>query len=154
LPVRAIQENVNPAYKRIRPVLKAFLARHHVSAAVSRSNCDDLDAGHVLGLWHDGPRDAVAIVRELVFQHVLKTETLLGAILVGDHLAAALHILAEVRVPFVAVLEDLPLEKPRGARGRVAVGLDRLVRPFAREPELAPGADVLVRAARVGWRPL
>ena len=134
--------------------MKAFLARHHIRAAFARRDRDGFDAGDALRLRHHGPRDAVAIVRELVLEHVLQTEALLGAIFVGDHLAAGLDVLAEVGIPFVAVLQNLPLEEPRGARRRVAVSLDRFIRPFASQPELSPSTDVLLGPTRFGGRPL
>ena len=66
-----------------------------------------------------------------------------------QHRRAALDVLAIVRVPLVAAVEDVQLEEVAHARMGVAVGVDRPVLPLAREPELAPRADVLLGSARV-----
>ncbi len=93
-------------------------------------------------------------MRELLPEHVLQAQALLRAILIRDHLAAGLDILAIVGIPLVAVLENLPLKETRRTRRRVSVGLDRLVRPFSAQSELSPGTDVGLWAPPVGRCPL
>src|SRR5437588_1648299 len=46
-------------------------------------------------LRHHRPGYSVAVMRELIPEHVLQAHALLGAILVRDHLACALDVLAD-----------------------------------------------------------
>src|SRR5260370_6659377 len=143
---RAIEKEVDAARQRIAAVLKALLAGHDESAAFARGQRDGFDAADTLGLRHHRPGDPVAIRRQLDGEHLLEAKSL--PVLAGDHLAASLDVFAEVRVPLVPVVEHRRLEESRGPRGRVSIGLDRLVRPFAREPPPPPRSGVLCPPAR------
>src|SRR3977135_667075 len=151
---RAIHIDVDIAHERVAAILESRRGRHHVGSAVPFGQGDGLDTRGTLGLGHNRPGDSIAIVSELVVEHVPQSHPLLWTVLVRDHLASRLDIFTVVRIPLVAVLQNLPLEKAGRARGCVPVGLNRLVRPLAPEAELAPGADVLLLTSSIGGRPL
>src|SRR2546421_248976 len=134
--------------------LKARGARGDVGTAVMSGQGDRLDARNALRLRHHRPGYSVAVMRELIPEHVLQAHALLGAVLVRDHLAPALDVLAVIGVPLVAVLHDFPLEEARRARRCMSVRLDRLVRPLALQTKLPPCPNVFLRTSAVRRRPL
>src|SRR5437879_6080540 len=150
----AVEVDMDVAYQRIASILKARRARGDVGTAVTSGQGERLDARYAFRLRHHGPGYSVAVMRELIPEHALQAHALLGPVLVRDHLAAALDVLAVIGIPLVAVLHDFPLEEARRARRRMPVRLDRLVRPLSLPPKLPPRTNVFLRASAVGGRPL
>src|SRR2546430_771626 len=102
-------------YQRMRSFLKGPRARGDGGTAVRGGEGDRLDSRYASRLRHHRPGYSVAVMRELIPEHVLQAHALLGAILVRDHLACALDVLAVIGIPLVAVLQDFPLEEARRA---------------------------------------
>src|SRR6266513_215596 len=111
----AVEVDMDVTYQRIASILKARRARGDVGTAVTSGEGDRLDARDASRLRHHRPGYSVAVMRELIPEHVLQAHALLGAILVRDHLACALDVLAVIGIPLVAVLQDFPLEEARRA---------------------------------------
>jgi len=74
---------------------------------------------------------------------------------VGGRLLPSAHLFDQVRIPLVAALEGDLLDEVRPAAERrvETIDPDRLVGPFARQAQLAPGADILFGPARRRRRP-
>src|SRR5437879_9290956 len=148
-----VEVDVDVAYQRIVSILKARRARGDVRPAGVSGQGERLDARNALRLRHHRPGYSVAVMRELIPEHVLQAQALLGAVLVRDHLAPALDVLTVIGVPLVAALPDFPLEKPRRARRCMPVRLDRFVRPLAFQPRLPPATNCSPLPSAVVTRP-
>ena len=143
----SVDVEVKAAHERVAAVLETLATGNDVRRSLLHGERDGLQSRHLARLRNDGPRDAVSIVPELVGEHMLQPPALV-AVVVRDHLAAGLDVLAIARIPFVAVAEHPQLEEARGTGRCMPIGLDRLVGPLAGESELAPGADVEIGSAR------
>src|SRR5262249_12271102 len=127
----------------ICPVASVFDAELHVGSAVFLREIQHLITRPLVFLTVVGKRNRIGVLGNGAGDEVAA----------GYPLAVGQRVVAggnDILVPFVAALES----SVRKARGRVvaqveAVNMDRFVGPFAGESELTPGADVLLRPARV-----
>src|SRR2546429_4492351 len=70
----AVEVDMDVAYQRIASILKARRARGDVGTAVKSGEGDRLDARYASRLRHHRPGYSVAVMRELIPEHVLRSE--------------------------------------------------------------------------------
>src|SRR5258706_3049983 len=139
----AVEVRVDLVGERIAAVLHGLQRVRHVGAGGCHRERQHLERRQ---RSHAGQRrrrrredaDSVLVLRQLLVQAALERA------LLRDEVGIGLHLL----VPLVAALQDAIRDRRRLVIAQVEpVGNDRLGGPLAREAELAPGADVLLRTA-------